>query len=438
MVVLGTSPDRRRAEYAIYAALLCLGYVLFYGWLLARSDGLPYVMDNNESFSSLWHATNLYHFGLERSFGLTDEAYGFAPEAHTYVYTHQGNFPRIFALVIYAAGARTVEAQIIVTTFTVGLAAVLFAFAFLARMTGSRPFAALACVLMFTDYVLVAQWQVVTYRVWHAFFVFSTFLCVDWFERGRNPRAFALLVLNGACLFYFELLFAACVTAAAGFYVLFRNWRKPGVAVLAGTALGIGLVIGVVTLCAQIVLYMGWDNFVKDATYTFSARNQFADAGTMERTLRSFMESNHIVFWYNLFDASGFRNPFHLVASLTYTTNSRCIRRCYPCCGRGVASLAAALVMAPKRVVGQETQSRRSGQPGLGCHSTRDRILRLHSRRAPAGAAQPVRHGVGAARGLLLSGLDRMDGSGNRDCRGGAGLPFSYFGISDRRADGFG
>jgi len=320
MVVLGRSPDHGapgHANYLVYAALLCLGYVLFYGWLLARSDWFPYVMDNNESFSSLWHAANLYHFGLERSFGLTDEAYGIAPEAHPYVYTHQGNFPRLFALILYVAGARTVEAQIFVTTFTVGLSALLLAFTFLSRLTGNRAFAALACALLFTDYVLVAQWQVVTYRVWHAFFMFAVFLCVDRLERGRNLGSWLLLALTSACLFYFELIFAAFIAAAAGLYVLFRNTKRPGTVVLAGTALGAGCLLSVFVLCTQIVLYMGWDNFLRDVRYTFVARNQFNEGDNTIAVLREFMESNRIVFWYNLFDGSRYRNPFHFLASIT-------------------------------------------------------------------------------------------------------------------------
>ena len=321
MVVLGRLRNRNAAGHAndlIYAALLCLGYLLFYGWLLARSDWFPYVMDNNESFSSLWHATNLYHFGLERTFGLTDEAYGLAPEAHPYVYTHQGNFPRLFALLLYAAGARTVEAQIVLTTFTVGLAALLLAFTFLSRLTGNRAFAALACAILFTDYVLVAQWQVVTYRVWHAFFAFAVFLCVDRLERDRSFGAWLLLAFTAACLFYFELIFAAFLAAAAGLYVLFRNTKRPGTVVLAGTALGAGGLLSVFVLCVQIVLYMGWDNFLRDVQYTFVARNLFSDDGNELADLGEFMVSNRIVFWYNFVDASAFRNPLSLLTSVTH------------------------------------------------------------------------------------------------------------------------
>src|SRR5262249_54294793 len=49
-------------------------YVASTGWLLASTGFLPYVMDNNESFSSLVHASNLDRFGLSNAFGLTDES----------------------------------------------------------------------------------------------------------------------------------------------------------------------------------------------------------------------------------------------------------------------------------------------------------------------------------------------------------------------------
>ena len=101
-------------------ALLAALHLVLYGALLAWSGGVPYVFDNNESFSSLIHARNLYQFPLSDSMGLTDESFSPDPEAHPLVCTHQGNFPRAFAIVIYAAGARTIESQIVVTTMTVG------------------------------------------------------------------------------------------------------------------------------------------------------------------------------------------------------------------------------------------------------------------------------------------------------------------------------
>ncbi len=311
-------PVQVRAQFPVFAALLGLGYLLFYGWLLARSGGFPYVMDNNESFSSLWHAINLDRFGFASGYGLTDEAYGASPAAHPYIYTHQGNFPRLPAYLLYVLGARSIDAQILVTTFTAGLAAMFMAYRFLGELTANRAFAALACAVLFSDYILVAQWQVVTYRVWHGFFFFATLLCVHRIEGARPWRWSLLLLANTVCLFYFEFVFAAFLAACAGLYALYRNPHRPGRVALVVAALAGGGAIGVGVLCAQIVLQLGWDNFVQDAAYTFVSRNRFVDSAALLKALRAFYESNHIVFWYNLFDASGFRTPMHLGASVIY------------------------------------------------------------------------------------------------------------------------
>jgi len=84
---------------------LCAVYILLFGYLLIETGSLPYVMDNNESFSAFWRARNLYEFGLAKSFGLADESFAYLDAAHPYVHTHQGNFPRVFAFLIYALGA---------------------------------------------------------------------------------------------------------------------------------------------------------------------------------------------------------------------------------------------------------------------------------------------------------------------------------------------
>ena len=79
--------------------LLILGsiYVVLVLAYLIQYQGLPYIFDNNESFSSIIHAKNLLQFDFLKSFGLADESYGVTESAHPYVYTHQGNFPRLFA-----------------------------------------------------------------------------------------------------------------------------------------------------------------------------------------------------------------------------------------------------------------------------------------------------------------------------------------------------
>ena len=45
--------------YRIYLLVVGLVYMFVFGGLLIWTDGLPYVMDNNESFSTVWHAQNM-------------------------------------------------------------------------------------------------------------------------------------------------------------------------------------------------------------------------------------------------------------------------------------------------------------------------------------------------------------------------------------------
>lgn len=105
-------------------------YLIIFSWVLYQSNGIPYVMDNNETYSSLVHATSIEKFGVSHSKGLADEVFSPHVSAHPYVHSHQGNYPRLYSWVIYKLGATTPAQQIVVTTFTIGLAALLFAFAF--------------------------------------------------------------------------------------------------------------------------------------------------------------------------------------------------------------------------------------------------------------------------------------------------------------------
>lgn len=153
-------------------------YLVLYGAFLAATGGYPYVLDNNESYSSWWHARSLYENGVVHTKGLTDEVFSTQPSASPYIHSHQGNFPRLFTFILYAIGLRTIESQIWVTTFTVGLAALYFAFRFLSRL-GNPLYAALTCLVLMTDYLFFTQWQVGLYNIWHGFFFFSSLVCVQ-------------------------------------------------------------------------------------------------------------------------------------------------------------------------------------------------------------------------------------------------------------------
>ena len=123
------------------------------------------------------------------------------PQAHPVVHTHQGNFPRLYATLLYALGMKSVTSQVLATVLPVGFASVLLLYAALFRFVGFG-IACTAMLVMLTDYILFVQWQVVTYRVWHFAFT-SALLAIAVFYRpawppmaaGRAVRNVALLVL---------------------------------------------------------------------------------------------------------------------------------------------------------------------------------------------------------------------------------------------------
>jgi hypothetical protein len=314
--VLGRRQERARTSettslwtrpYARFLAVLTVLYVVGYGALIYAADGLPYVLDNNESFSTLLHATNLYEFGLSKSLGLTDEATGPNPAAHPYVHTHQGNFPRVFGFLIYVLGARTIESQIAVTTFTVGLVVVLLAYHVFARLAGP-VLAFVVCLVLLSDYIHVAQWQVNTYRVWHFFLVFSSLTCAYGIG-GRHQRLWLVLtVVNALVLFYCELVSVAFTSMLAGLFVVYLHWRRPRLVIAWTAAHTAGGLAALLILAIQLIAYLGWNDFVLDIWLTFSARNFGASDEAFAAMVRDFYEQNNILFWHNFVDGSRLRS----------------------------------------------------------------------------------------------------------------------------------
>jgi len=294
---------------AVLGLALVIGcYVAVASWLLIVGELRPYVYDNNESYSSFWHGYNLYHFGLRSGAGLADESFSPHAGAHPFVHTHQGNVPRLFSFALYALGLRTVEAHIVATTFTLGLLSVVLAFAFF-RVVGGTLFATITGLLMATDYVFVAQWSVVTYRVWHGLLLFGALLAVTRRAAGRRRLDDAMLFLCSVGLFYYELVFAAFAGLTV---VLFAAWwhraERRTLAWLA-TLMGAGAAVSVGVLVVQLVSFLGWSVAARDFYLTFLARNVGSkDAGSLA-ALDRFYQSNPIVFWYNLVDTAGFRLP---------------------------------------------------------------------------------------------------------------------------------
>jgi hypothetical protein len=302
---------RYAPEFWVIVAL----YVVLYGSMLVATHGVPYVTDGNESFSMLVHASNLYHFPFSRTFGLTDEAFSPSPSAHPYVYTHQGNFPRLFSFVWYVLGARGIESQIVITTFTIGLLSVWLIYNYFRTVT-NRGFALVATSVFLTDYILFAQWQVNTYRVWHGLFFFLSLVCIHGLDGNRRRMWLLATFVVYACLFYFELVFGAYVAIVGGLYAGVRYWRRPKDLALCWTAQFAGAVTAVVVLCGQLVAHLGWADFLQDLRLTYTARNVGGANQAYVDSIRDFVDSRHLVFWYN-FAREYHRSAFEILASVT-------------------------------------------------------------------------------------------------------------------------
>lgn len=297
------------------AALLC--YVGVTSAILVSSDFLPYVTDNNESFSSFFHAKNILRFGVRASAGLTDEANGDRSAGHPYVYTHAGNFPRVPVLALLILGINRIEWQITILAFLVGGLSTYAAFKVFSRMGGDL-FAFLVIAVLSTDYLMYAQWQVNTFRVWHAFFLFVSLWCIQRINE-ENARAIrALLFLNSVCLFYFEFVFGLFVALFSVLYAvtLYRGHRARITAIAQGLVLGGAVALGLFVV--QLVVNLGFERASMDFRLTYLARS-FGDADSaLEGQLRRlhFFMKNHIVYWDSASDAPGFPGLHELVLHL--------------------------------------------------------------------------------------------------------------------------
>jgi len=295
---------------------LVLLFVAAYGLLLAKTDGLPYVFDNNESFSAYVHGRNLHDFPLSASLGLTDEAYGPDPAAHPYVYTHQGNFPRIPAYLMYVAGLRTVESQIVCTTFTVGLATILLIYLFF-REVASQAFGFLVAMLFLSSYILSAQWIVNTFKVWHGFLLFAILLALQRYFCNGGRRWLAVCVAAAACVAYFDLMLAVFTFSVAALFVLYclRTAGRSRVIMAALVVIG-AAAISVAVFVAQLIGYYGWDGFREDLYLTFVARNHIGTDPAVADRWRQFFLAHKVVFWEVLVDSSLYTHPYIMVRSL--------------------------------------------------------------------------------------------------------------------------
>ncbi len=217
-----------RRDHMTALVVVFLAHTILYGWLLLKSEGVPYVMDGNESYCTWWHAYSLNEFPLSKTCGLANEALSRSVSAQAVVHTHQGNWPRIPAAVVYWLGIKSLESQIAVTTLLLGGVVAMLIFSSFARIVSFR-FGLLATGVFLTDYILFAQWQLNTYRIWQHFFFFSVLYCALKISDTTNrTRWWLSLFAISVAMFYCELTFAAFVTTTAILWILLNAKHRLG------------------------------------------------------------------------------------------------------------------------------------------------------------------------------------------------------------------
>jgi hypothetical protein len=291
----------------LYCGLAIGMYLILIGAVLAWTHGLPYGSDNNESFSAFTHARNLLQFGFGQTVGLTDEAYSLDPPAHPYVYTHEGNLPRLVVYLLMRLGLMRIEWQIALLAVLVGSATMYFCFAFFSRAAGNL-FAFLACAVLATDYLSFLQWQINSFRVWHGFFFFACLLCVQSAGGPRGRTASAVWFMTCAALFYFEVVFAVFAVATSICYGLLIYWRRRNLVYHLALIAGAGAIVAIGGLVAQSAAHLGWPVAWRDLQLTVLNRNFYVQSGVesaAEQTLQFFIQ-HHIVYWRDNPDTRGF------------------------------------------------------------------------------------------------------------------------------------
>jgi hypothetical protein len=292
---------------AVTATLFGFLFVAISLGLMISNRGIPAVFDGNETFSSILHARNLLTFGPKVAAGLADESTSPHVAGHAVVHTHQGNFPRLYAMVLSATGLDGPVSQVAATVLPIGFAGVLFLFWSLYRYAGLGLAIAAASILL-TDYILFVQWQVVTYRLWH--FAFAAALLATAISYRETPRRWLLAAafVISLFLFYYELVFATFLSVSVSAFVIFL-WRRDVITglIFVGAQLA-GAIATVCILIGQLIGYLGWDGFVSDLRLTYLSRNTGISDPARLAELRAFVEQNNIAFFYNFVDGNEFRS----------------------------------------------------------------------------------------------------------------------------------
>lgn len=313
---------------------LILPLVLYVACILATFSvtPVPYVMDGNETYSSLVHARNLLTYGLEVTSGLADESVALTAEGHPILHTHQGNFPRLPATILSAVGIDGPTGQIAFHSIVIGGFSLLLFLLFLQHYL-PKSLVLLTGLLLVTDYILFFQWQLVTYRVWHFFFVALLLYLNTKYCSTKSNKYLLLSFVSFIFLFYYEITFAIWI---ASFVCIFgavnnreylnvvgkiavqrvgelKNSVKPLLSVFQPfyfAILGVcASLISFSMLIAQIIHHMGVGGFLNDVSYTFNSRNYIGSVNNEKfEEIKNFYADNNVAFFFNFIDSANFMN----------------------------------------------------------------------------------------------------------------------------------
>lgn len=277
--------------------------------MLGLGLGLPYGTDGNETYSSLLGGQNLLNFGTEASF-LQDESTNTSPQAHPYVYTHGGNFPRFPAALVITFGADSASTHAALSVFVLGTLTVAIFFA--AVLSFSSPTVALfSSIFLGTSVLLFLQWTSNSWRVWQLLFMSLTiFIASRIFASGPSVILSAISAIVVALATYTELSFGLLLVFTLVFWIVIQSRKRslPTRAIVSLSLLPLtGVLASSLLLAGQISGYLGVHGFLQDMRLTFAARNQ----GTRPEDL--FFLNNFIVYWQNSPDVDAFRSLSSLV-----------------------------------------------------------------------------------------------------------------------------
>ncbi|MDB2703587.1 hypothetical protein N9Y70_02465 [Methylophilaceae bacterium] len=293
-----------------YLLLILFLYFAIFGSVIYLSNGIPFIFDNNESFSAWWHAYNSINFGFTDSYGLADESFSYDKEAHPFAYTHAGTMPRLWVEILFRIGFPSIESQIVITCFSIGLLAILFSWNFF-KSISNNYFAFLYVFLLITNYVSYTQWHLGSWQIWKSFFLFGTLAIINnrsLFISNFNKIYISIFLFF---MFYYEHVFSFFILLTSFLYLIIFKDKF-----LSLKWLSLNIILAIFTailIITQVVFYLGLDAALNDIYYTFIGRNFSTNPSLFLNEAQEFYKDQNIAFWMNIPDATLSRSFVNLL-----------------------------------------------------------------------------------------------------------------------------